>query len=126
MASKCVSQLVSSKTARYLLLVSDGLCQLVRTKQRTVGNTDLNNHFSAGHVALSLRGFLLSLMYHSFASRSILQCKVAHGLAERADFQIGHGLLRVAEILQKRVKPAEAIATQRYATERKMRHILQY
>jgi len=95
-----------------------GFCPLVHTEQSNKGSTDFNNHFSTGHVALSLSGFLLSLMHHSFASRPILQRKVAHCLAERAHFQIGSGLLRVAEILQKLVKPAEAIVTQWYANNK--------
>jgi len=76
------------------------------------GSTDFNNHFATSHVTLSLGGFLLSLIYHPVACRPILQCKVAHRLAERAHFYLTCNLLGVTEILQELLEPKSAIAKQ--------------
>ena len=95
----------------YKYSVNACIHQYASAKDHLYSGTNLNNHFSAGHVALSLCGLLLSLMHHSFTCRPILQCKVTHRLAEHADFQLTAGLLRVAEILQKSAKPVQAVVS---------------
>jgi len=70
--------------------------------------TNFDDHFAAGHVALSLGGLLLALMNHAVARRPIFQRKVAHRPAERADFDVAYRRRGVAEILQKLIKPEPA------------------